>query len=150
MRPKVKCSTGRSPCPWANPPSLPTPQQQAANSQPSRITGTDPNAAQNAPGNPVQTFAMQAKKVWPEGKKFCDTVCEYLGDMVKIQVHLPATLTNSSAVSLGTSVFSSSGQGARQEHPGDFPCAKGCSGKCQMQREGGSEDPERAVESRDR
>lgn len=150
MPPKVKCSTGRSPCPGAKPPSRPTPQQQAANSQPSRITGTDSNAAQNAPGNPVQTFAMQAKKVWPEGKKFCDTVCEYLGDMVKTQVHLPAILTNSSAVSLGTSMFSSGGQGARQEHPGDFPCAKGCSGKCQMQREGGSEDPERAVESRDR
>lgn len=89
------------------------------------------------------------KDVWPEGKKFCDTVCEYLEDMVKIQVHLPAILTNSSAGSLGTSVFSSGGQGARQEHPGDFPCAKGCSGKCQRQRDGGSEDPERAVESRD-
>lgn len=68
MTPKVK--RWQTPLPWAEPPSLPSPRQQAANSQHSKITGTDPNVARNAPGNPVQTFEMKAKKVLPEGKSF--------------------------------------------------------------------------------
>lgn len=69
--------------------------------------------------------------------------------MVKIQVHFPAILTNSSALSPGMSVLSSGGCGTRQEHPGDFPRAKGCSGKCQRQREGGPGDAEGARDSSD-